>query len=251
MKKFLVIIFLIISNIIFSQNKVIVPTSGTIVFVKEEKIFDKDLFIKSFKDLMPQMKAKMKEEIFIERLADGKKTDTILLNAEVDKMIQNFEMMLPFMIDEPNQRIKIHHEFNKDIITKFYTINDLQNNKIYINRVSNEVKNENDEYVEIEDNKIINLFEYKNETKSINGFTCFKVVYSFDEILTSDLDYFDVLFTSKKREMWVTDKIKCDYHPILNEKEIIGKYYPLEIIEIPLEIKGTFTLYKIETLNIK
>lgn len=65
MKKIFIVTFLIISKIIFSQNKAIVPTTGTVVFVKEENIFDKGLYIKSLKELMPQMKAKMKEEIFI------------------------------------------------------------------------------------------------------------------------------------------------------------------------------------------
>ncbi|MBP6039995.1 MAG: hypothetical protein KA523_07340, partial [Flavobacterium sp.] len=122
MKKIFIITFLIISKFIFSQNKAIVPITGAIVFVKEENIFDKDLYIKSFKQMMPKMKAKIKEEIFIERLTDGKKTDTILLNLEVEKMTQNFEMMLPYIIEEPSQNIKVHHEFNQDTIKMYYSI---------------------------------------------------------------------------------------------------------------------------------
>ena len=97
MKKIFILTFFIFSKFILSQNKTIVPITGTIVFVKEENIFDKDLYIKSYKELMPQMKAKMKEDIFIERLTDGKKTDTLLLNLEVEKMAQNFVMMLPYL----------------------------------------------------------------------------------------------------------------------------------------------------------
>lgn len=245
--KFLYSIFLLLSSIAFSQNKTIVPTTGTIVFVKEENIFDKDLYIKSFKELMPKMKEKMKEEIYLERLIDGKKTDTLLLNSEVEKMVQNFEMMLPFIIEEPSQKIKIHHEFNLDTITKYYSIDGEINNLIYINRISNEAKNENNEYVEIEKNEIIKLTEYKNETKLINGFKCFKVVYSFKSLDNS----FDFTNSSLNiRELWVTEEIICNYHPVINEIEILEKYYPLEILEYSDEIKGIITSYKIETLKL-
>ena len=64
----------------------------------------------------------VKEEIFIERLTDGKKTDTISLNSEVEKMAQNFEMMLPYIIEEPSQKIRFHHEFNQDTIKMYYSI---------------------------------------------------------------------------------------------------------------------------------
>ena len=57
--KFVYIICLLFSSIMFSQSKAIVPKQGAIVFVKEENIFDKDLYIKSFKELMPQMKLKI------------------------------------------------------------------------------------------------------------------------------------------------------------------------------------------------
>lgn len=248
MKKIFIITFLIISKFIFSQNKVIAPISGAIVFVKEENIFDKDLYIKSFKELMPQMKAKMKEEIFIERLTDGKKTDTLLLNLEVEKMAQNFEMMLPYIIEEPSQKIRVHHEFKQDTIKMYYSIDGEINKRIFINRISHEVKDENNEYVEFDKNEIIKLTEYKNETKLINGFKCFKMVYSF-KALDNRFNFTNL--SSNNRELWVTEEIRCDYHPVINEIKILEKYYPLEILEYSEEIKGALTTYKIETLKLK
>jgi hypothetical protein len=56
--------------------------------------------------------------------------------------------------------------------------------------------------------------------------------------------------TSNIRELWVTQEIKCNYHPVINEEEILNKYYPLEIIEYSDEIKGQKTTYKIESLDI-
>ena len=238
MKKIFIITFLIISKFIFSQNKAIVPTTGAIVFVKEENIFDKDLHLKSFKQMMPKMKAKMKEEIYFERLIDGKKTDTLVLNSEVEKVAQNFEMMLPYIIEEPSQKIKIHHEFNRDTIKMYYSINDKINNRIFINCISHEVKDENNEYVEFD----------KNEIKTINGFKCFKVIYSFN---TQEKSFDFNNFSINNRELWVTEEIKCNYHPVINDIEILEKYYPLEIIEYSNDIKGVLTSYKIETLELK
>lgn len=248
MKIIFLAIFLVISNFVFSQDKAIVPTTGTIVFVKEENIFDKGLYIRSLKELMPQMKAKMKEEIFIERLTDGKKTDTISLNSEVEKMAQNFEMMLPYIIEEPSQKIRFHHEFNQDTIKMYYSVDNEISNLVFININTLEVKNEYNEYVEFDKNEIIKLTEYKNETKLINGFECFKVVYSF-KTLGNGFNF--TKLSLNNRELWITEEIRCNYHPFINEIEILEKYYPLEVSEYSNEIKGVQTTYKIETLKLK
>lgn len=243
------ILLLFINNNIFSQNNAIAPRSGAIVFVKEEIIYDKELYVKSFKELMPKMKKAMEKQIVFECLTDGKKVDTTLLKSEVEKTAQNFEMMLPFMLEEDNEKIKFYNEFNKDIITKYYTVDSkLIKNKIIINQTTLEVKDEYDEYVEIEKNEIIKLTEYKNDIREINGFNCFKVIYSYNEP-NVELDFLANV-TSNSRELWVTQEIKCNYHPVINEIEILEKYYPLEIIEYSDDIKGKRTTYKIESLTI-
>lgn len=215
-----IIVLLLFCNAMFSQNKTIVPTFGAIVFVKEENIYDKDLYIKSFKELKPKMKKAMMDEIYIERLTDGKKTDTILLKSEVEKRLEAFEMMLPLIINGSKEEIKFYNEFNKNIITKYQTIDgELINNKIIINKTTSEMKDEYDEYAEIEENEIIKLTEFKNQTKVINGFNCFKVVYSY-KASNKEFDFFSNAI-SNIREIWVTQDIKCNYHPVINELEIL------------------------------
>ncbi len=226
-----------------------IPTSGAIVFIKEEKIYDKDLYLKSFKELKPKMKKAMMDEIYIERLTDGKKTDTILLKSEVEKRIEAFEMMLPLIINGSKEEIKFYNEFNKDIITKYYTIDgELIKSKIIINKTRSEIKDEYDEYVEIEENDIIKLTEFRNETRVINGFNCFKVVYSY-KASNKEFDFFTNAI-SNIREIWVTQDIKCNYHPVINEIEILKKYYPLEIVEYSEELKGQKTTYKLESYSL-
>ena len=244
----LLILFLFISNIVVSQNKVIVPTTGTIAFIKEEKIYDKDLYIKSFKELKPKIKKAMMDEIYIERLTDGKKTDTILLKSEVEKRVENFEMMLPLLLNESKEEILFYHEFKIDTITQYYTIDGEEiGNRIIINTTTLEIKDENDEYVEIEEDEIIKLTEFKNETKTVNGFNCFKVVCSYK---TKNKN-FDFMLDSNTRELWVTNEIETPYHPVVKKKELLEKYYPLEIIEYSDEIKGMKTIYTLKKITLQ
>ncbi len=47
-------------------------------------------------------------------------------------------------------------------------------------------------------------------------------------------------------EMYVTDSIKLDYHPIIKNKQILKKYYPMEIKRYFTKISG-YTLNSITT----
>jgi hypothetical protein len=40
-------------------------------------------------------------------------------------------------------------------------------------------------------------------------------------------------------------------HPIINDKEIISKYYPLEITETSDMLKGKITHYEVENCTLK
>jgi hypothetical protein len=241
------ILFLLVCYNVFSQNKVIVPTSGTIAFIKDEKMYDKDLYIKSFIELKPKMIKSMMNEIYFERLTDGNKTDTLILKAEVEKRIENLEMMLSFLFNQPKKEIIFYHEFISDKITQYYTIDGLEfGNRIIINTNTLEIKDENADYVEIEENEIVKLTEFKNETKIINGFNCFKVVYSYK---SKNKGF--IFFDSNTRELWVTKEIKTPFHPVLRDNELLEKYYPLEIIEYSDEIKGMKTVYSIDKVTLQ
>ncbi|WP_144283245.1 hypothetical protein [Chryseobacterium echinoideorum] len=100
---------------------------------------------------------------------------------------------------------------------------------------------------------ILNIAENKEETKKINGYQCYKVVYEYKEDEKSnDEDFMDfagnVIY---KREMWVTDEIQCLYHPVVFEKSILEKYYPLEIKETDNTIHGFETKYILQSINLQ
>ena len=241
---------MLFSNAIFSQNKTIVPKSGSIVFIKEEKVLDKDLYLKSYKELMPKMKEAIAKEVLYERLIDGKKTDTIQLKEVAEKFAKNFELMLQFIVEQEKEEIKFHHEFNGDTINKYFSKNGEIYKETTLNKITGIETNEFNEYVENEEDEIIKLTEFKNETKLINGFNCYKVIYNYKEQKVSDFDFLSEV-TTNIRELWVTEKIKCNFHPVINEKEILDKYYPLEILEYSEEIKGFETNYKLDLITIK
>lgn len=101
-------------------------------------------------------------------------------------------------------------------------------------------------------NEIIEINEFRDEIKTINGFKCFKIIMSFRPNSNGG-DEFESFMQQylHKRELWVTDKIKCNYHPVINDEEILSKYYPLEIVESNEIIEGFVTSYKLNTLSIK
>lgn len=245
-----VVLIFIISNAIFSQSKTIVPKSGTIVFSKEELFLDRELYLNSMKELLPKNRKVIEEQIYLERLSDGKKTDTAALKYEVNKMIQNFEMMLPLIVDEPKQNIKFYNEFKGDTINYYTSIDGYSTNEKIINRHLGTITNNDGVNIELVPNNIINLTEFRTETKLIKGSKCFKVIYTFKQAETLN---FDLFLTSiiNIRELWVTDTINCSYHPVIVENEILKKYYPLEIIEYSEEIKGFIVSYKLVEFNIQ
>lgn len=251
MKHLYIFLLLNFSNFVFSQNKAIVPTSGTIVFVKDEIILDKDLYIKSFSEFIQTMKEPMFKEIYLEQMSSGIPVDTMHLRSKVEEMINTMIFAFPFMLEEKEeQEVKFNIEFAGDTIIKYNTINGGFYNEKKISKTSGIVINEYREKVELVNDEIISLKEIRNETKLINGFRCFKIIFSYNESSTSDFDMFSSSLTNT-RELWVTDEIKCNYHPIINQSEILEKYYPLEIIEYSEEIKGIITNYKLVEFSLK
>jgi len=250
MEKFNIILVCLLSNCIFAQ-KTIIPKSGIIVFTKEEKVSDKDLYLKSFKEFLPKMNKVMEEQIYLERITDGKKVDTVQLRALTKTMIQNMELMLPMIVNEYRENIKFYNEFKDDIIFCYNTTdNGARYNEKRINQVTGTVINQMNEHIEPEKVNIIKIAEFRNEQKQINNFNCFKVVYTYtNSISNSDFDLFSTI-EQTTREIWVTETIKCNYHPIINDNEILDKYYPLQILEYSEQMKGFETNYTLSQITL-
>ena len=47
-------------------------------------------------------------------------------------------------------------------------------------------------------------------------------------------------------EMWVSENIKTIFHPVFKIREILEKYYPLEIIEVEKEYQRKYILWNLK-----
>lgn len=253
------LIFLLFSTIVFSQNKAIVPTKGAIVFKKLEIISD----VEKYKKSMGAMSSKM-----VDFQIEKELMDNLMKPSEDSIQINELKQTLKSIIEEDinqdieNKDLKYHQIFKKQLIVNYQTFNDntYENYKI-IDTYKNTLKIvDKDSITIISDNvnyqysqdEVIEINEFREETKKINNFKCFKVILLFKPNYNEDDEFEN--FMNKyihKRELWVTDKIKCTYHPIENHKEIITKYYPLEIIESNEVIEGHFINYATILFSIK
>lgn len=92
--------------------------------------------------------------------------------------------------------------------------------------------------------KDLRIQEIRNQKKIIKGLRCFKIKCSYTQVTEHqkmedfpELDLPDE-FEDITLEMWVTEDIKSIYHPAFKVKEILEKYYPLEIQENNSLTKG-------------
>jgi hypothetical protein len=253
MEKFKIyFLFTILINFnIIAQTKTIVPKSGAIVFECKTTITDKALHDKSKKDFKKKFYESMKETIAIEQLTSGvKKVDT----AKVNETVNFLDMALGHHFEDDvfkdRNGYQYHHEFQDSLITSYKTNNKIKQDAFTINSKTKAFldKRGNGTY-EYSDNNIVDIKEFKNETKMIKGYKCFKIIYNYIE---PDLGGFSTLMSgyNHKRELWVTDKINARIHPIINDEEILEKYYPLEIIEYSDTFKGSVNRYELVSLVI-
>ena len=101
------------------------------------------------------------------------------------------------------------------------------------------------------ENRKVDLKIFKDSIKEIGGYKCFKVLYvekenfEYNGIQLSKLYPNNRVFT----EMYVTDSIESNYHPTINNKFILDKYYPLEIRYYSNLFKGKETTLKVTSLK--
>ncbi|MDH7444520.1 hypothetical protein [Aquimarina sp. 2201CG14-23] len=92
---------------------------------------------------------------------------------------------------------------------------------------------------------IINSKEIKEDRKTIEGFDCYKVYIQQAEA-DSDMP---LTFSFTILEMYVTEEIQSEVHPIIDNKDILSMYYPLEIKKVQQITKGVTDFYKLNNLE--
>jgi hypothetical protein len=264
MRKIILLFFVTLSNLLNSQNKTIVPKSGAIVFVSKDSIYDQRSYQNSLSELDDLLKKQLRANFIKESILNGSPDDTLKLNL-LDGML--FTGMSDVMRKNSNNVFKSIHEYKGDKIVRTFERNGIKRNSLVIDvkenhdpieSKPNEVVDSNvavevtgDEFYKYyySKNKIESIKEDRQKNKKIKGYICFKVIYTFSEPKDDDFLFLDSYY-HKTRELWVTEMIKSSFHPIIDEKEIIENYYPLEILEYSNIFKGVVTVHKVEKMNL-
>lgn len=245
------------------NNERFYPKKGELSFVKENVIKDKDVYQKSLDSFKNVVGEALKRQVIKEREMQNIPYDSTILNQLVEFSKASLERML-FQNDSNIARGKMTYRFQDSIIIsdnsssypihKDYTIINRKKGTYY--KLSKDdsitVYKKNTRYYYKNENNIT-IKEYPNITKNIKGFECFRVLVTVPENVENSDEEFMRLFENAKTtyDLYVTDKIKCVYHPFFKYKSILEKYYPLEIIEKSLPVKAFETQYKLTKFTIR
>ena len=263
---FLILQFNLFASIVHAQNIAITPKKGKMVFteqivvVNEHKLdsslqLKKSVFINMFRDLTFNLYQK-----------NGIVIDSAAINHNLET---NFIPYIDLAIDPRKtfSQLRKHIYVFEDSIIKYQEQNSIlePSNEIeVINRSNGKLT-----HYTLEDsimtlntfkfsisikqsNKNIQIHEYRNIRKNILGYDCFKVIITrsedyFKKLEFMELDispdlktkYKDILEPISEEILYVTEQIKCKYHPTTNLSEVLDKYYPLEISSKDGVIDGT------------
>ncbi|MCX8525017.1 hypothetical protein OF897_13945 [Chryseobacterium formosus] len=230
------LIFLLLGLSIHAQSKKsFTPTKGEIIFKEISKITDRKVFDETLK----VSKKNFKESLINSLLKEPE-------NKGREKEIEQMAMMSSEMLESTGYKQDssqiYHHQYTnskiRNILSRDQNMNFVRRDEIIGNQY------------EYSGNIILNVVVDKKNKKKIHGYDCYKVTYEYKENEKTEDENFmkyagNMIY---KREMWVTDKIKSLYHPIIYEKEILKKFYPLAILETQSDVKGferKFVLQKI------
>lgn len=238
--------FIILCSCVLSaQNtKTITPKTGNIVFLRKKNV-DNESFDSS--------SGKFRNALKAEAIAEGI-TDTAMINQVVN-------MTLNEMKSVKEDVYKAHFKFMDSVIVSYKTMN----NKVIgdytvIDRAKGTYtmlakKDSLFRYMmnspyEYSDSKVT-IKEYPNETKIINGYKCFKIIVAANDFPDNADVPAELKDSQTITEMWVTRQIQCLYHPVIRYKDILQKYYPLEISESGGLVDGVKLIHESAIMSLK
>ncbi|TSE04799.1 hypothetical protein [Aquimarina algiphila] len=103
-----------------------------------------------------------------------------------------------------------------------------------------------DKYKYSPENNLV-IEEYRDQTKIINGYNCFKIIVQ----QTQSFGRSKNVIVHYKYTMYGTKELQDKYHPIINFKSLLTKYYPLEIIITNDLVKGYEKVFSLKEVDLK
>lgn len=230
------------------------------IIFKKSTISDKDILNQTIKDFNEKFIVALKNSITEEINEPNQDIDVEEMNQKIDSLKPFFEMMSSDLFISENELL--HYKFQDSLIVSYVTVNDkirgdyriINTNKNtfhYLAKIDSTTTYYNNTPYKLRSEKGLTIKEFRNEKKIIHGIECFKiVVIAQDDLDDEEMPDFLRNLTTEYT-MYVTDRIKCSFHPVVWYKMILDKYYPLELIESNEFSKGSVTKYELEKLFLK
>ncbi|WP_028889932.1 hypothetical protein [Tenacibaculum ovolyticum] len=215
-------------------------TTNELVFVKQKRIIDKELFNKSKKAFLNNLR----ESVLKER--NQKNTDTLLLNNLLSFLGNQFyqdynDSISTYMYYRVKDSLITSYAKYKGEIIGDYDVINMRNSITYkLAKKDSVTKYLKELYKYNSSINQLKIKEYKDSIKVINGYRCYKVEFNDTEKLEVEGSFFKF---NKSYELYVTDELKLKYHPFFRYKEILNKYYPIQIKENISLVNGAYTYY--------
>ncbi|TKC13137.1 hypothetical protein FA048_05860 [Pedobacter polaris] len=236
-----------------AQQKKIIPKKGEVVFTSENIILDEVLFNATMKGIQQKMINHLRAKLELE---GNQKIDTTLLqqfistNIMADYMVQQKHKNSHHVYE--NRFIKSFESADETIPHSFSYINQDSSNYVRRQVLDGDTSETEATAFEYQKNRDITIKEFKQEQKIINGFKCFKVTYQYKEDFDGDEELGAILTTNEysTTEFWVTTDIQSLFHPVCRIKEILVKYYPLEISQQSSLAKGFKIIHRLKNITL-
>lgn len=247
-KKYYIFFSLLISFFVYSQKDNHFKFK-TISFIQKDSITNLEEFKKGEKEAIDKLENKMNP--FVDGLVESlggtiskkdieqnKQYSDSLVNSLSQKELDKYSKVFHYQYIDKAIWKRWETKKDDEILT-YPVFTDFTKGKEYYKYPYDGIE----EYPYIfEKIKDLKIQEFRKEKKKIQGIECFKIrcLYSqiteyekFDEVSSfpDEIDHIE-------SEIWVTENIKSTYHPAFKVKEILEKYYPLEIIEKNSEAPG-------------
>ncbi|TCC94281.1 hypothetical protein EZ428_05760 [Pedobacter frigiditerrae] len=240
-----------------AQKLVIHPKKGEIHFTSKTIIKDQQ----AFDNAINQKREKLVEALL--STFNGV-YDSAIVDSNFLKRVKSEMKDQPFKVEDFDYHqvyldtIIKSYITNADTLVGDYTVISIKKSTFVIHAEKDVLKTvtSSEDFAFSKNNEVM-IQEFRKERKVINGYNCFKVIYKYkiDFSDVEEVDGVDILGILgvdqiNTTEFWVTEKIQSLFHPICKEKEILEKYYPLEILQETSFFKGMKMFYTLKSISL-
>ena len=252
-KRLLVCTCLILSRMIcFAQQTRTGPIKGEIIFSSYSIIPDSSFFVKSLKESQKRLVDHLVKKLDYNDINIDTTEILSLMGSHISPSMFLKKKDYHFLYKYKGSSIESHQIDGEQKSSKFSIIDSQKSTITDVEIFDNDTVATDPTIFSYTRIKEESLQELRNEKKVINGYECFKVIYTYKIDFLEDEDYLEVISNNEQSSAtyWVTEKIQSLFHPVCKESSILKKYYPLEISYNDAFHKGLTAIYKLKSINL-